>query len=255
MREVEWEKQLEAAGVVGTFVLIDVKTGKLRCANPVRAALRYSPASTFKIPNSIIALETGVVNGAGTVMQWDGLDRGLAAWNRSQTLREAYEGSTVWAYQQIARKVGLKRMREFVRRFRYGNQLTGAAVDQFWLNGALTISAREQAEFLGRLWAGKLELSERSWPRAKAVWIEEDKPAYKLYSKTGWDGVVSLPEARFLGFVPPEKRGGSPQVGWYVGVVENANGFWPFALNLDLQRSEDVAKRKTLARAILGFLT
>jgi hypothetical protein len=54
-----------------TFVLLDGATGMLARYNADRAAERFLPASTFKIPNSLIALETGAATGAEFTIVYD----------------------------------------------------------------------------------------------------------------------------------------------------------------------------------------
>jgi hypothetical protein len=51
----------QRAGVTGTFVLLEEGTGVLHGFNPGRAAQRFTPASTFKIPNTLIGLSLGAV--------------------------------------------------------------------------------------------------------------------------------------------------------------------------------------------------
>lgn len=245
-----WRQLFDNARIDGTMVLVELGGSTTLCANPVRAARRFSPASTFKIANTLIGLETGVVIPESR-FSWDQADRGLPSWNQDQTLRSAYQQSVVWVYQSIARNVGVARMQGMLKRFGYGNEQTGNAVDQFWLNGALQISAIEQARFLARLWAGKVGLSDKVWPAAQAILLEEDHAGYRVFAKSGWDGATNPHDARFIGFVPPAMRGGTPQVGWYVGVVERDKKQWAFALNIDLTRESDPAQRKQLGRAIL----
>ena len=119
--------------------------------NEKRAKQQLSPASTFKILNTLIALDVGVVTSKDSVFQWDGTKRGLDAWNKDQTLQSAFKVSCVWCYQEIARNVGESRYRSALMDANYGNQRIGDQVDQFWLNGELQVSALEQINFLSRL--------------------------------------------------------------------------------------------------------
>lgn len=119
--------------------------------NKKRAKQQLSPASTFKILNTLIALDVGVVTSKDSVFQWDGTKRGLDAWNKDQTLQSAFKVSCVWCYQEIARNVGESRYRSALMDANYGNQRIGDQVDQFWLNGELQVSALEQINFLSRL--------------------------------------------------------------------------------------------------------
>ena len=117
-----------------------------------RARTGYLPGSTFKIPHALIALETGVVADVDKeVIRWDGVVREIEEWNRDHTLRTAMRYSVVPVFQQIANRIGAERMKQFVDAFDYGNRDIGGALDRFWLDGALRISALEQIEFLQAL--------------------------------------------------------------------------------------------------------
>lgn len=47
--------------LTGTFIMYDISNKKYLMYNSARAFKRFSPGSTFKIPHSLIALETGCV--------------------------------------------------------------------------------------------------------------------------------------------------------------------------------------------------
>jgi len=53
-----------AIGTQGTMVVRDPRRGKLVVVNAARAGQGFLPASTFKIANALIALETGVAQDA-----------------------------------------------------------------------------------------------------------------------------------------------------------------------------------------------
>ncbi len=121
------------------------------------------PASTFKIPNSIIALETGVVEDPDKdIFKWDGVKRSIEAWNKDHTLRSAIAVSAVPVYQEIARRIGPERMQKYVDLMDYGNRDIGGGIDQFWLTGNLRIDPMQQIDFLDRLHRGVLPVSRRS---------------------------------------------------------------------------------------------
>ena len=111
----------------GCFVLLNPVTKDIKVYNPEQAAKRYIPASTFKIPNSIIALETGVADGPGFVIKWDSTnnpakDYWPQSWRKDQTLKTAFQNSVVWYYREIARRIGEERMQEYINKFDYGNK-------------------------------------------------------------------------------------------------------------------------------------
>src|SRR5690606_26270393 len=127
---------------------------------------RFLPASTFKIPNSLIALETGIASGADFALAWDSTAVPPQPWwpdawrQPEQTLRSAFQHSVVWYYQELARRIGEERMATYVAQFDYGNHDIGGGIDQFWLDGALRISPMEQVAFLQRFYQGDLGISD-----------------------------------------------------------------------------------------------
>lgn len=207
----ELGEPIRARGYVGTFVLLDPATHTLIVAEPEppadtpsMAETGFAPASTFKIPNSLIALETGVAEGPEFALAWDGVERSVESWNRDHVLRTAYQNSVVWYYQELARRIGAERMQHFVDAFDYGNHDIGGGIDQFWLAGALRISPRQQVEFLRRLHEGALPVSAVNLGiMLDDVMVHERRVDGTLIrAKTGWaDSDVR-------------------NIGWFVGSVE-----------------------------------
>ena len=232
-----WGRHFQAAGVNGTFVLLDQPTGRLLVHDPAqdpgRSARAYLPASTFKVLNSLIALDTGAARGPEEFMAWDGVQREFPAWNQDLDLRQAFAVSAVWYFQELARRIGPQRMAAGVARAGYGNADIGGDIDRFWLDGRLRISALEQVAFLRRLEAGTLPFAARSQEIVRDLMVLERGEGYVLRAKTGWAARVS------------------PQIGWLVGWVERPDGAHFFALNIDLPTPEAAKARFTVARAIL----
>ena len=214
-------------GVDGTLVVASANGEILHLHNDERSVTRFSPASTFKIPNTLIALDLGVLESTDDSFSWDGVDRGLAAWNKDQTLLSAFRVSCVWCYQEIARKVGLVQYETALNLIGYGNQKVGDQVDQFWLNGVLRISAGEQINFLKSLLGVSAPYHREHIAIVKEVMREEQGADYVLYAKSGWTG--------------PEQH-----VGWYVGYVEKADETWLFAMNMRMDEATEAPLRKEL---------
>ena len=223
---------------VGTTVVYDVTRDRYVTVHGDRADRALRPASTFKIPNSLIALETGVVEDEHTVFKWDRVVRERSEVNRDFDLAGAFAKSVVWYYEQIARRVGRPRMQGWLDRLDYGNRRTGGDADAFWLHGDLRISARQQVEFLRRLYRNDLPVSPRSAEIVKRIMLVEQTPEYTLRAKTGW--------AR-----EPNEQG------WWVGWVERRDGgVFFFATNIESNRRRDDFQRSRLeiTRAILRDL-
>lgn len=234
----EWKAELDTRGVTGTALVFDEQANRFHVFDRVRAQTPFLPASTFKIFNALVALETGAVKDEYEVLRWDGVDHSFAAWNRDHSLASAMKFSAFWFYQEMARRVGQARMQEWIDKVGYGNRDLGGGLDRFWLSGNLRISAVQQVEFLRRLASGTLPFSERAQETVRRITLVEAAPAYSLHGKTGW--------AEGTGEPP------SPDFGWFVGWVERAGRRWFFAVEIDLPRGgEDAPKRIELARAAL----
>ena len=203
-------------GKVGCFVLYDFSSDEYIRYNPERCEKRFLPASSFKIPNSLIALEEKVIPDENYVIKWDSVDRGWDKWNMDHDLRSAFKYSAVWFYQELARKVGREKYQYYLDTLDYGNKTIGDRVDYFWLDWSLQISANEQIEFIKKLVKNELPFSQKTIDKTKDIMIAEQTDDYVLRAKTGLgdtkDGIYT---------------------GWYVGYVEANNNIYVFAMNLD----------------------
>lgn len=227
---------LEAENATGAILVRRLSDGVEWTGGGARIDQRLLPASTFKIVNSLIILESGVISDPDTdVLAWDGVERSRG-WDGDQTLSTAFRRSAVWAYQHWARDVGHARMGEAVTRLGYGNADIGGpeTVDLFWLEGPLEISAREQVEFLERLHARALPMDTVIQDTVIDVMRHRSGEGWTLYAKTGWA-------------IRDE-----PNHGWYVGWLETEAETWLFAVNVDLDyETGDGALRERLARRAL----
>ncbi len=229
-------KHFKSAGVEGTFVLYDAQQGGYLAYDRTRADSGFVPASTFKILNALIALETRAVEDENETIKWDGVIRGFDAWNQDHNLRSAVRYSAVWFFQEIARRIGEARMWHYVQAAEYGNTNIDGGIDRFWLDGELRISAIEQIQFLRKLYDNNLPFSDSTIDVVKHILIVEEKEAYTLRAKTGWADLDT---------------GG---IGWWVGYVERGDDIYFFATNIDIHSDEDAAARVAVTRAILRDL-
>ena len=220
-------------GVQGTMVLMD-DGGRKSVHDDARAQRRQPAASTFKIPNTLIAVQESVAAGPEHVFRWDGRVHAIASWNADQTLASAFRVSCVWCYQRLAERVGVQRYRDWLGRIGYGALAEPFVVTEFWLDGSLTISAIEQVEFLRRLQRRELPFDTASYDTLADIMLIERTPTHTLFAKTGLAGRVT------------------PRIGWYVGYLETvARGTWYFATQIDLRSDEDLALRERLTREAL----
>jgi beta-lactamase class D len=229
-------KRFTDDGTVGTFVGYKVDDYLIIASDKNRSGEGRLPASTFKIANSLIALETGVVQDPDKdVFKWDGVKRPIEAWNRDHTMRTAIAASAVPVYQEIARRIGQERMQKYVDLFDYGNRNIGGGIDQFWLTGDLRIDPLQQVDFVDRLRRGVLPVSKRSQD-----FVRDILPVTKV-----GDSIIRAKS----GLLGAER--GEPSLGWMVGWAEKGSAQTVFALNMDCVEPRLIPERMVLTQACL----
>lgn len=209
-------------GYDAALVIYDRSAGAVMLnVDPSLSSRRLSPCSTFKIYNTLIALELGLVKKPDDVIyKWDGIHRSIDGWNRDLTLRDAFRVSAVPAYQDLARKIGPDRMKKYIDEIGYGTKDISAGIDIFWLDPPgkepIKISADEQAALLNKLLDGKLPFDPENVAMLKDIMkaLETDKGT--LYGKTGTGSRLD----------------GKNALGWYVGFVEHQGKTYVFACNI-----------------------
>lgn len=231
----------------GAFVLYDLKNNRYLRYNEARCGERFSPKSTFKIPNSLIGLETGVIQDANFVIAWNHQkyppqdhwnQEPFSHWGQDQTLRSAIKYSVVWYYQELALRVGEHKMNKYVKAFNYGNQRISGGINEFWLNGTLQISADEEVEFLRAFYLQRLPVSKRSTDIVKDILVLEKTQTHTLSGKTGGG---SIAEGRYIG--------------WFVGYLETGGNVYFFATNIEGSNFPEIRdKRVDVTRQILTQL-
>jgi beta-lactamase class D len=226
-QDLELENIFKNKQVDGTIIIESLNTKKIYVYNEKRAEMLFSPASTFKIPNTLIALNEGVVN-EDSVIVWDKKIREFTSWNKDQTLETAFKTSCVWCYKEFASKIGIEKYKNYLEKLDYGNKNIGEDVTDFWLDGSLKISAYGEIKLLKKLYANDLPFKQSDIDILKKIMIDEKNDNYIIRAKTGWDSKY-------------EK-----QIGWYVGYVETKDDVWFFAINIDIKSKEDLSKRKAI---------
>ncbi len=238
-QRVDFKQHFDTLDVNGSIIIYDLDRDSFYQHNPNRNNTAFLPASTYKILNSLIALETGVIKDNVAILTWDGIKRPLndspiQNWNQDLNLRLAFQYSAVWFYQVLARKIGHQRMQDFVSQIQYGDRNIGGKedIDRFWLSGELRITPQQQIDFLRRLYQSNLPFSQRTIDLVKDIMIVEKTPNYVLRAKTGWAG----------------------SIGWYVGYLEQNDNVYFFATNLDIVTENDLAARLKVTRLCLQDL-
>jgi len=180
------KKYFDAANVEGTFTILNNQSGDITVYNMEMDTQRFSPASTFKIVNTLIGLETGRITGENMLIKWDGVERPVADWNKDLTMKEAFKVSSVPYYQEIARRIGKDTMQSWIDTLQYGNKNLSGPIDSFWLNSQLKISPDEQLGLMFQLYFDKLPFSNYAQQIVRDAMLQEDNTLYKLSYKTGW---------------------------------------------------------------------
>lgn len=224
----EWQPFYDNSNVHGCLIIYNLHDDKYLMYNKERAEKNFLPASTFKILNSLIALETGVIKDENEVIPWDSVNRQYDKWNMDQTIRTAIKYSAVWAYQEIARRIGEQRMQHYVDSVKYGNCNIGGGIDRFWLDGGLRITPFQQVEFLRRLYSDDLPFSKRNLDIVKDIIINDQTGNYILRGKTGW----------------------ADSTGWYVGYLEENDNVYFFANNIDIVNEQDIKARIEIVKEV-----
>jgi len=220
------------ANVQGTFIVFNVRESSYITHNSSRAEKRYIPASTFKIANSLIGLSVGAVRNVDEELPYGGKPQRFKSWERDMALRDAIKISNVPIYKELARRIGLERMKNNVLKMDYGNKKIGSKVDSFWLEGPLEISALEQTKFLSQLAQGKQPFNNEVQESVREIIKLDEGDDWVLYGKTGW----------------------ANNIGWWVGWVEKQENIYSFALNIDLTDIKNASKRIELGKGSLKIL-
>jgi beta-lactamase class D len=214
---------IDSANVSGAILIYDPEGDKYHSNDFEWAKKANLPASTFKITNSIIALETGVVEDDSTLFKWNGEKRRLSIWERDLIFRDAFHFSCVPCYQEVARKIGVERMTEYLEKLKYGNmKVDSTNIDVFWLEGESEINQFQQIDFLKRFFQSELPISERTETMVKRMMIIEENEEFRLSGKTGWS-----------------IRNGNNN-GWFAGYIESRNKTYFFAVNVDPKEDFDM---------------
>ena len=237
--------------VTGTFGIYDNGQGQFTIYNLKRFKdSAYLPASTFKIVNSLVGLETGRVFDEKMVIKWDGVVRkfpgedSTKSWNRDLTMAQAFEYSAVPYYQEVARRIGKDTMQHYLDTLGYAsryNKATIKTIDSFWLDNSVKITSDEQLGLVKKLYFDQLPFQKRTQRIVRGLMLRESNANYKLSYKTGFGN-----------------RENGNAIGWVVGWIEENNHPYPFVLNIEGPANMDMinVRMNILKGALkqLGFL-
>lgn len=215
------EKYFTENKLSGTFGMFNNGSGIFTIYNLTRFRdSGYLPASTFKIINSLVGLETGRANNDSMVIAWDGRVRQIENWNKDLTMSEAFRNSSVPWFQELARRIGKDTMQFWIDTLGYGSKIEPFKItgnlDSFWLDNSLKVTADEQLGLVKRLYFNQLPFQDRSMRLVKSMMIQESNSNYILAYKTGWGTTAQ----------------GNP-LGWLVGWIEENKHPYFFVLQVE----------------------
>ncbi|HYE54932.1 MAG TPA: penicillin-binding transpeptidase domain-containing protein [Chitinophagaceae bacterium] len=230
------KKYFDQHKVTGTFAIFDNGQGEFTIYNlPRYTDSAYLPASTFKIVNSLIALETGVVANDSAIIPWNGVAGWNTSCNKDLPMYQAFRYSCVPWFQELARQIGKDTMQRWMDSLGYAARYGRAVVnkiDTFWLDNSVKTTADEQLGLVKKLYFDQLPFKKWTQRRVRSMMMMDSTDKYKLAYKTGW------------GF-----RENGNSIGWVVGWIEENRHPYPFVLQVE---SADTAiDMRTVRMAIL----
>jgi beta-lactamase class D len=229
----------DSAGVKGCFGLFNNGENNFIIYNlPRYRDSAYTPASTFKIVNSLIGIQTGVIKDENMVIKWDGVKRWNEDWNKDLTMKEAFAVSSVPYFQEVARRIGRDTMKRWIDSLGYGNRNISGPIDSFWLNNRLKVKPDEELGLVKKLYFDQLPFFKRTQDIVQSVMLREQNSNYKLYYKTGWGELEN-----------------GHGLGWIVGWIEENKHPYFFVLNIETADKNAIPRvRMQLLKGILAHL-
>ena len=215
----KYKKYFNSCKVDGSIVIYDNTKKQWILSDTISARVQTLPASTFKIINLLIALETKTINGENEVVKWVGKTDTLKYGYRPEiyhdmTVKEAFEVSAGWVFVELAKKIGRVNYKKYLTLCEYGNLNLTQKGDDFWNFGEFAISPINQVEFIKKLYEEKLPFSKHNIDIIKRVMVTEKTDNFTIRAKTGWT------------------RENGTNTGWWVGYLENNKGIYFFATRL-----------------------
>lgn len=177
---------------------------------------RLSPASTFKIPLSLMGYDAGYLTDAHhpALPFREGYVALYPSWKSTIDPTSWMKNSVVWYSQQLTAWLGRQRLQRYVTQFDYGNRdLSGNpgmndGLTQAWLSSSLRISPLEQVAFLQKLVNRQLPVSPRAYAMtARITSVARLRGGWDVHGKTG-TGYQMKPQDG-----PDLKH----PIGWFVG--------------------------------------
>jgi beta-lactamase class D len=177
-----------SATVKSCFLLFELGVGEIRRDPPDACATRITPASTFKVPHALAALDAGVLKGTNEIFRYDGTGEWPESWRQDHTLATAMRHSVVWYFQRVAQRLGPERETAYLRRLAYGNMDASSGLTTFWLGGSLQIAPEEQQAFWVKLYTNRLPIARSAIDAVKAMLVQPDGVVVNAAGAQPFDG-------------------------------------------------------------------
>lgn len=211
----EFKTILDSAGVSGAIVIHDLTKDSLYSNNFAKAREGYLPASTFKITNSIIGLEMGILDIDTTLFRWDGKKRMFPIWEQDLNLEDAFHKSCLPCYQELSIQIGVDSMQYYLDKLDYMEySIDSSNLSNFWIKGDAKVTALTQMDFLQRFYQKSLPISKSTQETMQKMMVIQSTKDYKLSGKTGWATTNNT------------------DLGWFIGHIETKNHTYVFATNI-----------------------
>jgi beta-lactamase class D len=205
-QKIDLDDLFEGKNLSGQVLIYDESSNQYTSSDFDMARRKFIPASTFKIPNSIIGLETGVID-ENYIFKYDNNPRTYERWNKDMGLRDAFQLSCVPCYQELAKKIGFERMKAGLDSLAYpGMVVNKETLDNFWLTGDSEISSLEQVDFLRRLITKQFNLKESTRETMERVMARDTTLQGIRYAKTGWGSFEGKDLGWFVGYIQKPKN-------------------------------------------------
>ncbi|WP_073174072.1 penicillin-binding transpeptidase domain-containing protein [Chryseobacterium vrystaatense] len=241
----DFKKYFDDCHTNGSIAIYDNQKNEWILSDPVETGKQSLPASTFKVINLLIALETKTIASENDIVRWPGKTDTIQYGYRPDiyrdlSVKEAFELSAGWVFVELAKKIGKENYKKFLTKSGYGNLDLSETDPDFWNFGHFAISPIEQVEFLRNFYKGRLPFSKRNIDIVKKVMITENNSDYTIHSKTGWT------------------RDSGINTGWWVGYLESQHGTYFFATLLLQDRKVNTPNfgncRKEITKSVLKNL-
>ena len=241
----DFKGYFDSCGVDGSIAIYDVEGQKWIVSDTVGIEIETLPASTFKIINLLIALETNTIKDENEIVKWVGSTDTIKYGYRPEIyhdmpVKEAFESSAGWVFVELAKKIGKDTYKKYLTESKYGNNNLSQTEADFWNFGNFGISPKNQVEFLKSLYEEKLPFSKHNTDIVKNVMITEQTDDYTIRAKTGWT------------------RENNTNTGWWTGYIEAKKGTYIFATkilqNRKMNRSDFGNCRKEITKKVFKDL-